>query len=134
MIKILAIDHIVIRTEKPQTMIDFYINLLGCTLERDLGAEFGLTQLRAGNALIDIVAVDGVLGKRGGPAPKPTGNNMDHFCLQIEPVDETILLEYLKTHRIRAGEFTNRYGAEGFGRSIYIADPDGNTIELKSAA
>jgi len=29
------------------------------------------------------------------------------------------------------GEVARRYGAEGQGPSIYIQDPDGNTVELK---
>jgi hypothetical protein len=32
---------------------------------------------------------------------------------------------------VACDEFTTRYGAEGFGPSAYIKDPDGNTIELR---
>jgi len=31
----------------------------------------------------------------------------------------------------RVGEFGWRYGAEGEGPSLYIEDPEGNTVELK---
>jgi glyoxylase I family protein len=37
----------------------------------------------------------------------------------------------LAKHGIDAGEVRRRYGAQGYGSSIYIADPDGNTVELK---
>ena len=133
MIKPLAIDHIVLRTERYRELIKFYCDVIGCSLERETSAEFGLTQLRAGNALIDIVNVDGELGKAGGSAPQPTGNNLDHFCLQIEPFDEAELITYLQSHGIDCGEFHERNGAQGMGRSLYISDIDGNTVELRAA-
>ncbi len=86
MIKIHGLDHIVLRTTKLDQMLHFYQTILGCQLERELPQ--GLTQLRAGNALIDIVTVDSELGQLGGKAPEQDGRNVDHFCLQITPVDE----------------------------------------------
>jgi catechol-2,3-dioxygenase len=133
MIKPIAIDHIVLRTENYRELINFYCDVIGCSLERETSAEFGLTQLRAGNALIDIVDVAGELGKSGGAAPGPTGNNLDHFCLQIEAFDETELIHYLQSHDIDCGEFHQRNGAQGMGRSLYINDIDGNTVELRAA-
>jgi catechol-2,3-dioxygenase len=132
MIKPVAIDHIVLRSERHRELIDFYCNVIGCTLERETAAEFGLTQLRAGNALIDIVDVNGALGKAGGAAPGPTGNNLDHFCLQIEAFDEAELIDWLGSHGVDCGEFHERYGAQGMGRSLYISDSDGNTVELRA--
>jgi len=66
-------------------------------------------------------------------APGPTGNNLDHFCLQIEAFDEAELIHYLQSHDIDCGEFHERYGAQGMGRSLYINDIDGNTVELRAA-
>ncbi len=132
MIKPIAIDHIVLRTELYSELIDFYCTVVGCTLERETSAEFGLTQLRAGTALIDIVDVNGDLGKAGGAAPGLTGNNLDHFCLQIEPFDEAELITYLQSQGIDCGEFHERNGAQGMGRSLYISDIDGNTVELRA--
>ena len=133
MIKPIAIDHIVLRSAQYRELIEFYCDVLGCTLERETSAEFGLTQLRAGSALIDIVDVNGELGRKGGAAPGPTGNNLDHFCLQIEAFDEVGLIDYLRSKGVDCGEFHERYGAEGMGRSLYIEDIDGNTIELRAA-
>ena len=133
MIRVKTIDHIVLRTDRVEEMVNFYCRILGCTVERTLPEEVGLSQLRAGDSLIDIVAVDSKLGRAGGEAPSPTGNNLDHFCLQIEPFEESELLEYLSSHCIETSDFEERYGAQGFGPSIYIKDPDGNTIELKSS-
>jgi glyoxylase I family protein len=132
-IKVLGIDHIVIRARNPAAMIEFYAGVLGCLVERDVSAEIGLIQLRAGHALIDIVAVDSELGRKGGGAPGDTGMNMDHFCLQIEKIDESKLTEFLTAQNISFSDFERRYGAEGYGRSIYVSDPEGNIVELRSA-
>ena len=88
--------------------------------------------LFAGNALIDIVDVNGKLGSKGGAAPGKAGNNLDHFCLQIEPFDETELITYLQSHGIEPGKFQERNGAQGMGLSLYISDIDGNTPELRA--
>lgn len=131
MLEITGIDHIVLRTTKLQEMLDFYCEVLDCKVERETSANTGLTQLRAGNALIDLVTVDGRLGKMGGGPPTKSENNLDHFCLQLKPVSEAEIKEYLKAHGIEMGEFDERYGAQGFGSSIYVKDPEGNTVELK---
>jgi catechol 2,3-dioxygenase-like lactoylglutathione lyase family enzyme len=112
-------------------MVRFYQEVLGCPVERQTDPETGLTQLRAGDALIDIVAVDSELGRAGGGPPGRTENNVDHFCLQIEAMGTDELLAWLESHGVTGGEFETRYGADGFGPSIYIQDPDGNTIELR---
>ena len=132
MIEIVRIDHIVLRTTKLNEMLKFYIDVLGCTIERETPPETGLYQLRAGYALIDIVTVDSQLGRLGGGAPTKTENNLDHFCLQIKPVSEDSLVNHLQQFGIETGEFDWRYGAQGFGNSIYIKDPEGNVIELRN--
>jgi len=133
MIRIQLIDHLVLRTADVAAMVRFYEEVLGCRVERTLPPEAGLTQLRAGNALIDIVAVDSELGRAGGGPPGPGGNNLDHFCLQLEPVSRHDLRAWLESHGVPCGEFQTRYGATGFGPSVYIQDPDGNTVELRGA-
>tara|TARA_Y100001956_G_C4127008_1_gene190734 strand:+ start:3913 stop:4392 length:480 start_codon:yes stop_codon:yes gene_type:complete len=128
--RILAIDHVVLRTSKLSAMLEFYIDVLGCTLERER-LDIGLTQLRAGSALIDLVTVSSELGKLGGKAPSQNGRNMDHFCLQVTAFDEQQLLDYFARKQVQVTEFTERYGAQGFGRSIYLTDPEGNIVEIK---
>ena len=132
MIKIAAIDHIVLRTSKIEEMLEFYCNVLGCTVERETAAETGLTQLRAGSALIDLVTVESDLGRMGGGDPKTSENNLDHFCLQLKPISEIEIEKHLSKHGINGGDFHDRYGAQGIGKSIYIKDPEGNTVELRS--
>lgn len=125
-----GIDHVVLRVRDEAAALAFYCGALGCVEERRLDG-LGLVQLRAGASLIDIVPVSGDLGRRGGAAPGDEGRNMDHLCLRIEPWDEAALFAHLRGHGIEPGETGRRYGADGQGPSIYIADPDGNTVELK---
>ena len=134
MITILGIDHIVLRTADAERLVAFYRDVLGCPVERTLPAKVGLIQLRAGTALIDIVPVDSELGRVGGSAPGEGGRNLDHLCLAIAPVGEDALLAWLQEQGIDAGPFERRYGATGFGPSLYIRDPDGNVVELKPVA
>ena len=133
MIKPKLIDHIVLRTDRYRELIDFYCDVLGCTLERETSAQIGLTQLRAGASLIDIVDVSGELGRAGGAAPLATGNNVDHFCLQIEAFEEEALKDFLLEKGVEVEDFHDRYGAQGMGRSIYLKDIAGNTVELRAA-
>jgi catechol 2,3-dioxygenase-like lactoylglutathione lyase family enzyme len=93
--------------------------------------EFGMSHLRAGASMIDLVAVDGKLGKAGGAPPGREGRNMDHLCLRVEPFDQDAIVAYLKRHGVEVGEIRKRYGAQGNGISIYVTDPEGNTVELK---
>jgi len=132
MLKVAGIDHIVLRTTKLKDMLEFYCNVLGCTVERETTIETGLTQLRAGSALIDLVTVDSDLGRMGGGAPTESENNLDHFCLQLKPISEIEIEKHLSEHGINEGSFHDRYGAQGVGKSIYIKDPEGNTVELRS--
>lgn len=130
MLKIQAIDHLVLRVVDLDRMVRFYCDVLGCSVERRQDA-IGLVQLRAGRSLIDLVPVDGKLGRVGGAAPGAEGRNLDHFCLRLEPFDEREIRAHLAAHDVQAGALESRYGAEGEGPSIYLADPEGNTVELK---
>lgn len=131
MIQIQRIDHVVLRTARLAEMTAFYCDVLGCTVERTLPAEIGLTQLRAGDALIDLVDVDSELGRPGGAAPGPSGRNLDHLCLHIATVSQQELMGWLQQHNVKIEPFETRYGATGFAPSLYISDPDGNTVELR---
>ncbi|GAB5497987.1 MAG: VOC family protein [Pseudohongiellaceae bacterium] len=133
MVEIQAIDHVVFRTTRLAEMLAFYRDFLGCPLERELDPDVGLVQLRAGTGLIDLVPVDSKLGKLGGGPPQQDGRNVDHVCLRIAAVDENELLQQLDDADIEHSEFAERYGAQGFGRSVYLHDPEGNVVELKFA-
>ncbi|HEY8053409.1 MAG TPA: VOC family protein [Steroidobacteraceae bacterium] len=130
MIRILEIDHVVLRVINLDKMLRFYCEGLGCSLERQQD-ELGLVQLRAGRSLIDLVPVAGMLGRAGGSPPGAEGRNLDHFCLRVEPFDADAISTHLRDNGALPGNVERRYGAEGEGPSIYVTDPDGNTVELK---
>jgi len=125
-----GLDHVVLRVRDLARALGFYEDVLGCREERRL-PELGLVQLRAGSSLIDLVAVDSPLGRAGGGDPVQDGRNVDHFALRLARFDEPAIREHLARCGVEAGETARRYGADGFGPSIYLRDPDGNTIELK---
>lgn len=130
MIRVREIDHVVLRVVDLQAMLRFYGEVLGCTVERRQD-EIGLVQLRAGRSLVDLVPVEGKLGRMGGAAPGAEGRNMDHLCFRVDPFDAEDIRDHLVRHGVEAGEVASRYGAEGEGPSIYIKDPEGNVVELK---
>jgi glyoxylase I family protein len=129
-IAIRGIDHVVLRVRDMAVMRRFYCDVLGA---RHIAwrPELGMSHLKAGASIIDLVAVNGPLGKAGGAAPGKEGRNMDHLCLRIEPFDQDAIVAHLRRHGVAVGEIQRRYGAEGNGVSIYVVDPEGNTVELK---
>jgi len=133
MLRIKQLDHLVLRVTDLPAMMRFYTDVLGCSVEKTR-EDLGLYQLRAGSALIDLVPVDGPLGRKGGAAPGKEARNLDHFCLRIEPYDAEAILAHLRAHGAQPGPIESRYGAEGQGPSIYVSDPEGNTVELKGPA
>ena len=128
--KLLGLDHVVLRVRDVEKMTDFYVRVLGGTLDR-IQQNLGLYQVRAGRSLIDLVTVDGPIGAQGGAAPAAEGRNLDHFCLRIEPFDAPAIVEHLTAHGVDVGTQGDRYGADGTGPSIYLRDPEGNGVELK---
>lgn len=125
-----GLDHVVLRVANIDRAIAFYCDVLGCTIERVVES-LGLYQLRAGNALIDLVGLNGPMGEGATIPDTGPGRNMDHFCLRISAFDEKALADHLARHGVDVGESGMRYGAEGSGPSLYITDPEGNVVELK---
>ena len=127
---LLGIDHVVLRIADLDRSLAFYVGVLGCTVDK-LQEDIGLIQLRAGHSQIDLVPLTGKRGKAGGVGPGAEGRNVDHFALEIAPFDEAALRAHLERHGIAVEQVAKRYGAKGYGPSLYIADPDGNKVELK---
>ena len=127
-IQVAVIDHVVLRTRHLNRMLAFYRDVLGCPVEREAGAS-GLAQLRAGDSLIDILDISGSSDSDDDDLPR--ADNMDHVCLQLKVWDEKKIIAHLRRHSVTAGDVVTRYGATGNGPSMYISDPDGNTVELK---
>lgn len=125
------IDHLVFRVVDLERSIAFYGDVLGCQVvkRRD---DLGLIHVRAGTSMIDLISVDGRLGKKGGAAPSSVARNVDHLCLRVGPFDEQAIIQHLALHNIQpTGAAEINFGAEGDGLSLYFCDPDGNLIELK---
>ena len=127
------LDHLVIRTADVAALLDFYVGVLGCTLEREIEG-LGLYQLRAGDSLVDLVDTARELGLAGGAPPGAQGRNLDHLCLRVDPFEPEAILAHLAAAGLEADPPARRYGAEGYGPSIYTHDPDGNVVELRGPA
>lgn len=131
--RILRLDHLVIRARDIGTMLRFYVDVVGCTPDRSVEA-LGLHHLKAGDSMIDLIDAEGELGRGGGPPPGAEGRNLDHLCLRIEPFDADELTRHFAKHGVELSPVYQNYGAEGIGPSIYFKDPEMNTIELKGPA
>ena len=118
------IDHVVLRCHDQAQMLAFYTEVLGLVEERRID-DIGLVQLRAGRGMIDLVP--------GAPSGFD-GANMDHVCLVIAPGTLGDVVRFLADRGVEVvGEPMERYGAGGYGLSIYVRDPEGNIVELKVA-
>jgi glyoxylase I family protein len=128
--KLKQIDHIVLRIRDLEASRRFYCDVLGCTMDK-VQDKIGLWQVRAGSSLIDLIPLDGALGSIGGAGPGREGRNVDHFALQLDSFNEPAIRAHLAAHNVAITDSGRRYGAQGDGPSIYILDPDGNSVELK---
>ncbi|CAN5450616.1 VOC family protein [soil metagenome] len=129
-IQLAGFDHIVLRIRDRAAMIAFYTEVLGCSVDWDR-PDLGLTHLRAGVNLIDLVTLDGPLGAIGGAGPGVEGRNLDHFCLTVASFDAAAIRAHLADYGVAISDEGDRYGAHGDGLSLYLQDPEGNTVELK---
>lgn len=131
MFKIKRLDHIVIRTANIKEMVSFYCFTLGCKVITDKITEHGMIQLSAGDSLIDLLDVSSEVGKKSGGIPDQNSRNMDHFCILLDHFDEVEIKLHLKKYGVEFSDVQMQFGATRYGPSIYIYDPDGNTVELK---
>lgn len=129
-IAVTGFDHIVLRVADRQRMLDFYCGILGLSVDKEQ-PHVGLTHIRAGAQMIDLITLDGPLGRLGGAAPGLEGRNLDHFALQVRPFDEAAIRAHLAANGVEIIDEGQRYGAAGEGLSFYIRDPEGNVVELK---
>ena len=107
---VVGIDHVVLRAADPKALERFYLDALGLRLERREGK---LAQLRAGDALIDIVPADEA-GPAGGSS-STGGANLDHLCLRVEPFDAAEIARHLAGQNVACGAETLALWCRGRG-------------------
>jgi catechol 2,3-dioxygenase-like lactoylglutathione lyase family enzyme len=119
-VRVTGLDHIVLRCADVEASLAFYCGELGLEPER-------ADEWRRGEVLFPSVRIDPTTVIDLFAAPRG-GENLDHFCLVIEPAD----LDALSARFPGSRRADGLYGAQGFASSVYLHDPDGNTIELRS--
>jgi glyoxylase I family protein len=124
-----GIDHILLLVSGMNPAVRFYTEVLGCTVE-DALPQYGMLQLRAGAALIDLVDISAPEAAWAKP-PVAGGRNFDHLCLALGVHDEAALRRHLARHHVEIIEEGVHGGSRGESLSLYIRDPSGNVIELK---
>ena len=124
-----GIDHILLLVSGLDPAVRFYTEVLGCTVEGAL-PQYGMLQLRAGAALIDLVDIAAPEASWAKP-PVAGGRNLDHLCLALAAHDEAELRRHLAQHHVAIVEEGIHGGSRGESLSLYVRDPSGNVIELK---
>ena len=118
-VKVVGFDHVVVNSSDIERSIAWYCDVLACEPVR-------VEEWRRGEALFPSVRVTPETIIDLFPAER-TGENVHHFCLVIEPADLDALARQFPDAR-RADDL---FGARGYASSLYVSDPDGNTVELR---
>jgi len=122
MVRATGIDHIVLNVADVERSVAWYVERLGMTALR-------LDEWRRGEVLFASVRIDDTTiidlfhNER-------SGTNVDHVCIVIEPTDLDALAQS-DEFDVASGP-SEVFGAQGMGRSVYVRDPDGNTVELRN--
>jgi catechol 2,3-dioxygenase-like lactoylglutathione lyase family enzyme len=120
-VKVQALDHIVVKCADVEKSLAWYTDVLGLPAER-------VDEWRAGAIFFPSVRIDAQTIIDLFPGARD-GENVDHFCVVIDPVDFDAIVAS-GAFNVLSGPGT-RWGARGEGTSLYVSDPDGNTIELR---
>lgn len=119
--RVLEFDHIVLNVADVERSLEFYCGVLGLEPVRVEEWREGRAPFPSARVSPDTI-IDLQHRDRGE-------SNVDHFCLVVEPLDWQSVLD-AGTFDVLEGP-VSRYGARGTAQSIYVRDPDGNTVELR---
>jgi catechol 2,3-dioxygenase-like lactoylglutathione lyase family enzyme len=122
-VQVRGLDHIVVVSADVERALGFYVGALGLAGVR-------VDEWRRGESPFPSVRIDAATIIDLFPGER-SGENIDHVCLTIDPVD----LDQLAASgafEIVSGPTDGLFGAQGYARSLYVRDPDGNTVELRS--
>ena len=122
-VRVVGFDHLVLLSSDVERALAFYTGVLGLTGER-------VDEWRRGEVPFPSVRIDATTLIDLFPA-EPTGLNVHHLCLVIEPADLDVLAASGMVD-VASGPADGLFGAQGLARSLYVKDPDGNVIELRS--
>ena len=130
-LKVVEMDHIVIRVKDVEGAIQFYTEVLGLAPHR-------VDEYRAGEVPFPCARINEhtIIDLKPWPDDEPVGDgrrNLDHYCLAIEPIDMAQLAGDLRSQGVNVTSDApgQRSGARGMATSIYITDWEGNQIELR---
>ena len=120
--RITGLDHIVLTVPDVERTVAWYRDELGLATER-------LDEWRRGEVLFPSlrISASSLIDVIEGT---PAGENLNHFAMVVEDVDIDELAA--------SGRFTveagpaDLFGARGNGRGLYVRDPGGNLVELRS--
>ena len=124
-VRVTGIDHVVLPSHDVERSVAWYRDRLGLEpvrLEEWRQGDAPFVSLRIdATTIIDLFAVD-------AGQPVNTGGS-EHVALVVEGVD----LDDLDADEwdLEMGP-TDLYGARGVGRGVYLRDPDGHRIELRT--
>jgi catechol 2,3-dioxygenase-like lactoylglutathione lyase family enzyme len=122
--------HINFVTNDLSSIIDFYVNKLGMnvkfTLNNNLGQPFGYYFGCGNTTFLEFFDQAMAAEVWGGNVQELTaGTQYRHFCLEVTGLDE-----YCQTLKSRGVGVTEIKMGMDNSRQAWIADPDGNQIEL----
>ena len=126
--QVIGLDHVVLTCADIEASLEFYCGQLGLAPDR-------VDEWRRGDVFFPSARIDATTlidlfpAPPGADAPNGSGlQNMHHFCVVVEAAD----LDAVAAHFPGAQRADGLYGAQGIASSVYVQDPDGNTVELRS--
>jgi catechol 2,3-dioxygenase-like lactoylglutathione lyase family enzyme len=123
-VRVTGLDHIVLTCADVERSLAWYRDRLGLAPVR-------VDEWRSGEAPFPSVRVDDHTIIDLFPGDR-SGVNMDHVCLVVEGADLAALAASGSFDVVGAGPIDGLFGAQGLAASLYVRDPDGNTVELRT--